>query len=131
MDYPRINTMAGRVLAVLLSGEEITHRDVWFRVASYRLSSQICTLSKKYDWKISKKWEQALTKDPANRIARYKRYYLEKSIIVIAGGDGEMFVKNVQQWEQERKAKRAAATAQLTNTIGTIDKSHHTFGGRE
>lgn len=123
--------MESRILAKLLSSEEITHKDIWFTVATYRLASIIHTLRKKYGWLIIDKWEQALTKDPIQRIARYKRYYIEKSTVALVGEDRKNFIQCVQQWEIEEKAKRAAATAQLTNRISTVAQSYHTSGDRK
>lgn len=101
LTYPNIDTMPARVLARLLQGESLTHRDFWLIAGTYRLSSPICELRKKCGWNIQGYREVVPTSDPTKRAAKVKRYYLPIEIIGEAGERGQSFAANVIEWERK------------------------------
>ena len=83
MNYPKFPNccgLSGRVLLRLLQNKKITHRDFQNISASYRLSAWIYDLKEK-GWEIQDQWEKGLTNDPAGRMARFKRYWLDPKFL--------------------------------------------------
>lgn len=83
MDFPKLPHCSGlsaRALLMLLDGRKITHRDYQSITASYRLSARIYEL-KEIGWLVDDHWEQDLTNDPAGRVARFKRYWLNPKLM--------------------------------------------------
>lgn len=99
--YPNVDTMAARVLARLLQGESLTHRDFWLIAGTYRLSSPICDLRNKHWWRIADRREVVPTSDPTKRAAKVKRYHLPIEVIGEAGERGQTFAANVIEWERK------------------------------
>jgi hypothetical protein len=61
LSFPRINTLAARALARLVTGQQFTHRDFQNETASYRLASFIEQLRNRHKWPIETKEETRLT----------------------------------------------------------------------
>lgn len=99
--YPNTDTMSARVLARLLQGEALTHRDFWLIAGTYRLSSPICDLRNKHGWRILDRREIVPTSDPTKRAAKVKRYYLPIEFIGEAGECGQSFAGSVIEWERK------------------------------
>lgn len=110
MEYPRFPNccgLSGRTLLRLLQRQKITHRDFQNISASYRLSAWIHEL-KKLGWPISDRWEKGQTSDPAGRIARFKRYWLDTGLFKEIKHDKrftarvENFKKSVKSCERKK-----------------------------
>lgn len=71
---PRAESLAGRALARLMQGRQLTHRDFLSETATYRLSGYIEHLRKNHNWIIKTIPEEAPTSDPVGRNAIYGRY---------------------------------------------------------
>ena len=74
--FPTSHSLPGRVLALILSGQKLTHRDFQNHASTYRLSAYIESLRKK-GWPVADEWQRAPTNDPTGRMARFKQYFLE------------------------------------------------------
>lgn len=116
--YPNIGTMPSRVLAMLLQGRRITHRDFWLHAGTYRLSDPIFRLRNKNNCDIRDVQETVPTSDPTKRNAHIKRYYLPQEIISAAGETGRDYVRKVQDWERKRAGRLAG-----TGATAPADKS--------
>lgn len=103
--YPNGDTMPARVLARLLQGEALTHRDFLLAAGTYRLSSPICDLRNKHGWNIQDWREVVPTSDPTKRAAKVKRYHLPVELIGEAGERGQAFARAVIEWERKAAGK--------------------------
>ena len=81
MRFPKKNSLTGRALALLLSGNKITHREFQNRTASYRLSAFILRLRQQYGFNIITKIENGYTKDIAGRKADYGIYFFDETTL--------------------------------------------------
>jgi len=111
MDFPRFPNccgLSGRTLLRLLQNQKITHRDFQNISASYRLSAWIYEL-RRLGWPISDRWEKGLTSDPAGRMARFKRYWLDNEFLESIKPDAqftyriESFKNSVKSCEQKKR----------------------------
>lgn len=96
--FPKASSISGRVLARLIEGQQITHRDILFDFATYRLSAPIHHL-RKLKWLILDVWEEVLTKDPTGRKSRVKRYYLPESFLGDSKAEALDYAQKVRAWE--------------------------------
>ncbi len=121
--FPNVGTMESRVLAVLLSGVSLTHRDFWTVAGTYRLSGPIYLLRQR-GWLIEDKQESVPTSDPTKRRAHVKRYRLSVEAVRVAGEDGRDFVRNVREWERLRASGMAGtvAAAPAVKAAGNLAK---------
>ena len=114
--YPRIGSLAGRVLARLLAGDAITHRDVDQDARTYRLAAHAHNL-RQLEWRIVSEWECGPTRDPVGRVANWTRYRLPVEQIADAGEEGRCYAESSKAWEAMRMAegtgKQAAITVRL------------------
>jgi hypothetical protein len=99
--FPKIGTMPSRVLALLLQGHRITHKDFWIHAGTYCLRDPVFRLREK-GWDIRDTPETVPTSDPTKRQAHIKRYHLAQTAISAAGKAGRDFVRSVQEWERMR-----------------------------
>lgn len=80
--YPRAESLAGRALARLIQGRQLTHRDFLSETATYRLSGYIEHLRKTHNWIIETIPEKAPTSDPVGRNAIFGRYSIATELLV-------------------------------------------------
>ncbi|MDP3332603.1 MAG: hypothetical protein Q8Q40_16470 [Methylococcaceae bacterium] len=103
--FPRINTLTGRALMRLVTGQQFTHRDFQNETASYRLSSYIESLRNRHGWPIETKEETAPTNDPTGRNATYGRYLIEPEILnrfrAELGERLDRFIEAVRRFESK------------------------------
>lgn len=92
--FPRSNSVKGAVLADLLSGDCLTHMDVWKRHASSRAAHHIHML-RKAGWPIETHEMDVPTSD--GRVARIAQYRLIRNIARAAGEAGRQFVADVRK----------------------------------
>lgn len=111
---PSVKSLNGRALALLLQGEQITHRDFQNHAATYRLSAVIHPL-RKNGWPIVDQWERGKTIDKTGRYAKYKRYFISEDLLkelrLQMGVRIKRFISTVQRFE----AGVEAATPNQTN----------------
>jgi hypothetical protein len=86
--YPDPHTVKGKVLANLLSGERITHKDVWLRHGSSRAAHHVYIL-RGLGWPVRSIEIDATTRD--GRMVRIAEYSLPKETIHAAGERGQIF----------------------------------------
>lgn len=92
--YPDLCSVKGRVLADLLSGDKLTHIDVWERHGSSRASHHVLML-RKAGWPVITTEIDVPTSD--GRIARIALYSLLHKTIVVAGESGKDYVAESRQ----------------------------------
>ena len=100
--YPSPQTVKGRVLGSLLRGDRLTHKDVWLRFGSARLSHHIYIL-RGMGWPIQMV-EHTVTTSDAGRPATIGVYYLEPAVIKAAGERGRRYAEECARIEAERRA---------------------------
>jgi hypothetical protein len=91
--YPAPSSVKGRVLADLLSGDNLTHMDVWERHGSSRASHHILML-RKSGWPVITEEIDAPTSD--GRIARIALYSMPCDAIVAAGEIGRRYASETR-----------------------------------
>jgi len=103
--FPRTDTLTGRALMRLVSGQQFTHQDFQNETASYRLSSYIESLRNRHGWPIETKEETAPTNDPTGRTATYGRYLIEPGNLKVLRDElGERlskFIEAVKRFESK------------------------------
>jgi len=87
--FPSPTTVKGRVLADLLSGDKLTHMDVWERDGSSRASHHVLML-RKAGWPVITDEIDVPTSD--GRVARIGLYSLPPETIEAAGERGQRFI---------------------------------------
>lgn len=100
--YPDTSTVKGRVLGILLSSERLTHKDVWLRFGSARLSHHIYIL-RGIGWPIQTV-ERTVTTSDAGRPAIIGVYFLEAAVIAAAGEPGQRYAEECARIGAERRA---------------------------
>ena len=117
--YPKVGTLASRALALLLTGNRITHSSFLSHAGTYRLSGYIHEL-RDAGWPIVTVEREKPTTDRKRRIAVYGEYHLPADSISAAGERGRRFVASVQRWESgvTAGAVGAAAAVEMAN-VGT------------
>lgn len=91
--YPPADTVKGRVLADLLSGMYITHRDVWLRHGSSRAAHHVYVLRRECGWPIQVEPLDVPTSD--GRTAHIAQYWLPAETIRDVGTAGREYVSIV------------------------------------
>lgn len=91
-DYPRPTSVKGRVLAVLLTGAELTHRDCWNRFGSSRLAHHAFVL-RAAGWPIQTVERPVPTSDGRQAVIAF--YTLPKPTIDQAGEAGAAYISKV------------------------------------
>ena len=89
--YPAPETVCGRVLGALLSGEQLTSNVVLFRFSASRLSAEIHRL-REAGWPVLTEMIEVQTRDHGRR-SRIALYLLDPEIITAAGERGRQFVQ--------------------------------------
>jgi hypothetical protein len=122
VEYPKVGTLASRALALLLTGERITHASFQACAGSYRLSGYIFEL-RDAGWPIVTIEREKPTTDRKRRSAIYAEYHLPSESISASGERGQRFVASVQRWESgvTAGAVGAAAAVEMANTIAQTD----------
>lgn len=100
--YPSHQTVKGRVLGCLLRGERLTHKDVWLRFGSARLSHHIYML-RRIGWAVQM-IDLTVTTSDAGRHAIIGVYLLEAAVIAAAGERGQRYAEECSCIEAERRA---------------------------
>jgi hypothetical protein len=100
--YPGPKTVQGRVLADLLIGRTITHKDCWVEHGSSRLAMSIFHLRQK-GWNIFCTEKPVATSD-CGRIARIGYYSLPGPVIESAGAKGMEWAEATLQAERNQRA---------------------------
>ncbi|WP_018988405.1 helix-turn-helix domain-containing protein [Aromatoleum toluclasticum] len=93
-DFPRANSVKGAVLAELLAGIRMTHKDVWERHGSSRAAHHIFKL-RAAGWSIERNDIDAPTSD--SRVARIAEYFMLPETIHAAGAAGQQYVAEVRR----------------------------------
>jgi hypothetical protein len=101
--FPRKNSIAARILARLLKGEQLKHREADALTGSYRLSGYIHYLEKQHRWIISRREETEPTRDPIRRDSSFTLYWLSNEQIKWMGEEGQIFADEVLRWETEKR----------------------------
>jgi hypothetical protein len=102
--YPDPVSVKGRTLANLLSGEKLTHYDVWERHGSSRASHHVLML-RKSGWPVITEEIDVPTSD--GRTARIALYSLSAETIEAAGERGQAFIAESKTARYIRVALRA------------------------
>jgi hypothetical protein len=92
--YPNPKTVKGQVLARLLQGRELTHKDVWLECFSSRLSHHAYAL-KADGWMVNTSLRPVRTGDGRKEEIGY--YALPHDVIEQAGERGRRFVEEATQ----------------------------------
>ena len=100
--FPSLDHLPGRVLGVLLTGVEITHKDAWLKFGHARLADSIWKL-RKLGWPVQIHEECVRTSD-AGRTASIGFYSLSREVIAAAGERGQRFIIEAAQAEEKRRA---------------------------
>lgn len=93
LSYPPTPTVKGRVLADLLAGRTITHRDTWIEHGSSRLAHHVYAL-RRDGWPIDMVEQYVPTSD-SGRTAAIGFYSLAQEVIDQAGERGQRYVASV------------------------------------
>lgn len=99
ISFPKPDTLAGRALAKLLTGAKVSHKDIYLKCATYRLSASIHLRRHKYSIPVIDEWREELTRDRVGRRARFKRYFIEPDTIRATGERGRKFIQAVRDFE--------------------------------
>lgn len=103
--YPRASSVKGAVLADLLSGRAITHKDCWMEHGSSRLAHHIMML-RAAGWPIEMREIQVTTSD--GRMAEIGEYRLDHPVIA---EEAEVAQHYISQLRNARLAKSVARAA--------------------
>lgn len=93
-DFPRANSVKGAVLAELLAGIRMTHKDVWERHGSSRAAHHIFVL-RAAGWLIETNEIDVPTAD--GRVSRIAEYFMLPETIHAAGAAGQQYVAEVRR----------------------------------
>lgn len=99
--FPHLKTVKAAVLADLLGGQRITHKDCWLRHGSSRLSHHVYMLRGE-GWPIVTDELTVSTSD--GRHATIAEYYLPIEAIRAAGEAGQRFIAEVRAARSRRAA---------------------------
>lgn len=98
--YPNPETVKGQVLARLLQGRELTHKDVWFECFSSRLSHHAYAL-KADGWSVNTIMRPIRTGDGRKEEIGY--YALPRDIIEHEGERGQRFVEEAMAIQAKKQ----------------------------
>jgi len=116
VEFPKVGTLASRALALLLTGERITHASFQTHAGSYRLSGYIFEL-RDAGWPIVTVEREKPTTDRKRRTAIYAEYSLPATVIHASGERGRRFVRSVQKWESGVTAGAVGAAAAVEMAV--------------
>lgn len=102
--YPNANSVRGRILAALLSGDKLTPLDTLKRFGAFRLAADIHELRRR-GWPIQKEGIIVETRD-AGRKATVARYHIDQNDITAAGDAGRRFGEFARLVEISRRWQR-------------------------
>jgi len=130
----RRNTVTAEVLALLISGENLTGLDAVYRCNTTRLAATINYLGDKYNWTIARVSIDTGTND--GRITTVTVYYLDRAVIRKAFDAGALeFCRSVtvaraKTRKHAPKAKEQAAKRNAARAAANFDPNQGAlFGG--
>lgn len=103
--YPRASAVKGAVLADLLSGRAITHKDCWIEHGSSRLAHHIMML-RAAGWPIEMREIQVTTSD--GRVAEIGEYRLDHTVIAEEAEVAQDYISQVRNACLAKSIARAA-----------------------
>jgi hypothetical protein len=131
--YPREHSITARILARMLLGEELTHRETDKAAGTYRLAGYVGYIKSKHKWPHESEQFIDDSLDPVGRKAPYTKYWLSIETIRWAGQQGKDFANRVLGREAKQIAQRAAATAPNAGASSkrTNEHQHSNKEGKE
>ena len=99
--YPPIDILPGRVLARLLTGRGLTHKDSWLELGHARLADSIWKL-RRLGWPVQME-EQVVPTSDGGRKASIGIYFLEPEMIESEAERGQQYAAECARIEAERR----------------------------